>query len=169
MRPRGIVLALAIGGLVVTQGCAAIGLSLLSSAASTAAGSGVAHTLHGIAYKTFTVPLEGLHKATLITLKRMKFAVTESGKREGGLRTVATAEGLGIVIDLDELTSRTTRMRVTVKKNWLIHDPATAREIILQTDQSLLDNPQLAAIKSRVRKQAAPSGQAKRPHRHHPH
>lgn len=160
---RGLFVALALGSLLATQGCAAVGLSLLSSLASTATGAGVQHTLHGIVYKTFTVPLEGLQKATLITLKRMDFEVTESQANGTGRKTVAQAAGLEIVVELDVLTSRMTRMRVTAKKNWLVYDVSTAREVILQTDRSLL---QRASVKGRKQKKAAPAGRAKHRHPH---
>lgn len=118
----------------------------MAAGTGTVAGAGVSHTLEGITYKTFTVPLAGLHKATLMTLKRMDITVSKDEEVSVGREIRAQAGGRNVVIELDKLTSRTTRMRVVITKNWLVRDRATSTEIILQTDQTLIDNPHLAAI-----------------------
>lgn len=143
---RGGVLGVAAAALLAIQGCAAIGLTLFAVGAGTAAGAGVSHTLDGIAYKTFTVSLEGLHAAALMTLSRMDISVTASPDTEAGRKILAQAGDREIEIELDRLTSQTTRMRVVAKRNWLIRDRATATEVILQADQTLTDNPHLAAL-----------------------
>jgi len=122
-------------------GCAAVGLTLLSVAAGVGGGAGVSHTLDGIAYKTFTTPLDDLERATLITLKRMDVALTSNETMETGRQIVGEAGGRTVDIELARLTARTTRMRVTVKRKWLLRDRATAIEIITQTDQALADAP----------------------------
>ncbi|MFQ5899326.1 MAG: DUF3568 family protein [Candidatus Methylomirabilia bacterium] len=143
-----IVVALAAVSLFANQGCAAVGLTLLAAGTGTVAGAGVSHTLEGITYKTFTVPLAGLHKATLMTLKRMDIRVIKDEDARVGREIHAKAGDRDVEIELDKLTSRITRMRVVATKSWLIRDRATATEIILQTDQTLIDNPHLAAISS---------------------
>lgn len=157
---RGTKMTLAIGSLLLGSGCAAapIALTLFGVAAGTAAGAGVSHTLDGIAYKTFTVSLEGLHAATLMTLTTMDILVKESPDTEGGRKILAQAGDREVEIELDKLTSRTTRMRVTAKRNWLLRDRATATEIILQTDQTLTDNPHLAALNVETPRATAPAG-----------
>ncbi len=138
------VLATAI--VLVNQGCAAVGVTLFGVGAGTAAGTGVSHSLDGIAYKTFTVPLEGMHAATLMTLERMDIPVNETQDTEDGRKILAKAADRDIEIELDKLTSRTTRMRVVAKRNVLIRDRATATEIILQTDETLSENPHLVEL-----------------------
>ncbi len=148
LRPRisGIALVLASAGFLASSACASVGLTLFGVGAGTAAGTGVSHTLDGIAYKTFTVPLEGLHAATLMTLNRMDVPVSAEQDTEAGRKVLAKAADREVEIELDRLTSRLTRMRVVAKRNWLIRDRATATEIILQTDQTLSDNPHLASL-----------------------
>jgi len=148
---RAGLLGLASASLCLSQGCAAIGLAVFAVAAGTAAGAGVSHTLDGIAYKSFTVTLEGLQTATLMTLKRMDIPVSQTQDTEAGRKILATAADRDVEIELDKLTSRTTRLRVVAKRNWLIRDRATATEIILQTDQTLSDNPHLAALGAAAR------------------
>jgi hypothetical protein len=143
---HGVAIVVAAAILLVNQGCAAVGLTLFGVAAGTAAGTGVSHGLDGIAYKTFTVPLEGVHAATLIALDRMDIPVNETQDTEDGRKLLAKAADRDIEIELDKLTSRTTRMRVVVKRNVLIRDRATATEILVQTDETISDNPHLAEL-----------------------
>jgi hypothetical protein len=127
------------------QGCAGIGLTLLSVAAGTAAGTGTSHALDGITYKTFTVPLDGVERAATMTLKRMDLALEEKADTDEGRRLVAKSESRTIEIELERVSSRATRMRVVAKQNWLLRDRATAAEVIAQTDQTLTDHPYLAS------------------------
>lgn len=136
-----VALVLTLGG---APGCAAVGLTLLGVGAGVSAGSGVSYTLDSIAYKTFTAPEEGLRAATLKTLKRMDIKVEENQPTESGRKIVAVASDRAIEIELDRLTSQTTRMRVNVKQGWFFKDRATATEIIVQTDRTLDAEPALA-------------------------
>jgi hypothetical protein len=138
---RWVTVGLAVMILVGAPGCAAVGLTLLGVGAGVSAGTGVSYTLDSIAYKTFTAPEEGLRAATLKTLKRMDIKVEENQKTESGRKIVAVAEDRAIEIELDRLTSQTTRMRVNVKQGMFFKDRATATEIIIQTDRTLDDAP----------------------------
>lgn len=144
MRPSGIVLALTVVSLLGTQGCAAAGLTLLGVGAGVSSATGVAYTLDSIAYKTFTAPVEGLHGATVKTLKRMDITVTEDTATESGRKIVAVASDRAIDIELDRLTAKTSRMRVNAKQGWFFKDRATATEIIVQTERTLDNEPALA-------------------------
>jgi hypothetical protein len=46
-------------------------------------------------------------------------------------------------LELEKLTSRTTRMRITAKHGWFWRDRATAGEFSAQTERSLDDLPAL--------------------------
>ena len=131
-------------GLLVSQGCAAAGLTLFGVGAGVSTGTGVSYTLDSIAYKTFTAPVEDLQGATLKTLKRMDITVKENKPGESGRRIVAIASDRTIEIELDRLTAKTSRMQVVAKQGWLLRDRATAMEIIIQTEQTLDDQPSLA-------------------------
>lgn len=136
-------------GTIGSSGCAAIGLTLLGVGAGVSAGTGVSYTLDSIAYKTFTVPEEGLRAASLKTLKRMDIEVKDNQPTDAGRKIVAQAGDREVEIELDRLTARTSRMRVNVKQGWFFKDRATATEIIVQTERTLDDEPVLA-------RQAAP-------------
>jgi len=142
--PRWIVgMGLAMG-LLGSQGCAAAGLTLFGVGAGVSTGTGVSYTLDSIAYKTFTTPVEDLQGATLKSLKRMDITVKENKPSESGKKIVAVAGDRTIEIELDRLTTKTSRMQVVAKQGWLLRDRATATEIILQTEQTLDDQQPMA-------------------------
>lgn len=130
-------------------GCAAVGLPLLMIGAGTATGTGVNYTLDAIAYKTFTASIDGLNAALVMTLKRMDIDVSDNHEVEEGRVIIGKAGDRDVDIELDRLTSRTTRLRVVVKRHVVLRDRATATEIILQTDRTLSDHPHLAALDQR--------------------
>ena len=134
---RWIVAAGVAVGLLGSQGCAAAGLTLFGVGAGVSTDTGVSYTLDSIAYKTFTGPVEDLQSATLKTLKRMDITVKENKPGESGRRIVAMASDRTIEIELDRLTTKTSRMQVVAKQGWLLRDRATAMEIIIQTEQML--------------------------------
>ena len=138
---RWVLVEIAVMSLVGAAGCAAVGLTLFGVGAGVSAGSGVSYTLDSIAYKTFTAPEEGLRAATLKALKRMDMEVKENQPTESGRKIVAVARDRTIEVELDRLTSQTTRMRVNAKQGMFFKDRATAAEIIIQTERTLDDGP----------------------------
>jgi uncharacterized protein DUF3568 len=130
--------------LLGSQGCAALGLALLSAGVGTGAGQGISYTLDSIGYKTFTTPVENLESATLKTLKRMDIEVKEKERTDSGIKISAKAGDRDVDIELDRLTSQTARMRVDATLKWIFKDRATAVEIIAQTAQTLDDQTRLA-------------------------
>jgi hypothetical protein len=134
-----------VAGLLVValgaQGCAAIGLVVLGTAGGVAAGQGTAYTLDGIAYRTFTAPMEQVRRATHTTCKRMDMALKTDEVTDTGRELVAQAGDRKVHIELERLTARTTRMRITAKQGWFWRDRATAGEFIAQTERALDDMP----------------------------
>ncbi len=121
-------------GLCSLPGCAAVALT----AGSLAAGSGVSHTLNGISYKTFNNPIDELRGATLATLAQMGMEVSVDSATEEGWEITATATKRKIEIELERLTSQTTRMRVVTHEGEIFFkDSATSTEIILITADNL--------------------------------
>jgi hypothetical protein len=129
-----VLLALAVAGL---GGCAGVGLALFGVGAGISGGTGVNYTLDSVAYKTFAASEQELRAATLRTLKRMAIDVTENEATESGRQITANAGDRTVDIELDRITAKTSRMRVNVKKGWILRDRATAGEIIVQTEKSL--------------------------------
>ena len=136
----GTVAVLALAGWL--QGCAGAGLAVMGATAGVGLGTGVEHQLSGISYKTFAAPIGGVHVATRSTLSRLGMPVTADAATETGRALTATATGRTIDIELERLTPQTTRMRVSASQGGLFFkDSATATEIILQTAQSLQNDP----------------------------
>lgn len=117
---------------MLLAGCDPVSLTVLGVGTAT----GVQHTLNGITYKTFTAPLPEVRTATLASLNRMGIKVASRKKTKEGEVITASANGREIEIELDALTSNTTRMRTAVR-NGLFMDSSTGTEIILQTERSL--------------------------------
>jgi hypothetical protein len=100
------------------------------------AAAGVQHTLTGIAYRTFSVPLPKVRGAVMTAFDRMGIKVGGKERIENGERLTARASDRDIEVELEAITPKTTRMRSTAKSG-LFRDAATATEIILQTEKAL--------------------------------
>ena len=125
---------------IALQGCALGGLGMMLAATGTglAAGAGVDHTLSGITYKTFAVSRNQLRYAVLKTLHRMDMKVTRDQREKEIHYIEAAALDRTIEIELEQLTRRTTRMRVVANQGQIFFkDSATATEIIVQTAATL--------------------------------
>jgi hypothetical protein len=115
-------------------------------------GTGVDHTLSGITYKTFTAPIGEVRQASLRTLRQMDMTVTDDRASENGWAIKASAAERTIEIELEKLTSTTTRMRVAVDKGGIFFkDASTATEIVTQTAQALEDRPAPAPTRASKR------------------
>ena len=113
-------------------GCDPISLTALGVGAA----AGVQHTLTGIAYKTFTAPMPKVRTAVRAALSNMDIKVGATEKIDNGERIKARAADRDIEIELEALSSRTTRVRSTARSG-IFMDSATATEIILQTEKAL--------------------------------
>jgi len=109
---------------------------LTFTALAVGAGAGVQHTMSGIAYKTFSSPMPKVRTAVNGALTHMDIKVGATEKIDNGVRIKARAADRDIEIELEALTSKTTRMRSTAR-NGIFMDSATATEIILQTEKQL--------------------------------
>jgi len=149
----------ALSGLVLSlQGCAAIGLAVVGAGTGAGVAAGVDHTLNGIAYKTFSAPLNNVRFATLKTFDHMGMPLTNDEKIEKGWKLSATAADRTIDIELETLTERATRMRVVANEGKIFFkDSATATEIILQTAQVLDREPVPAKSKREANRKRDPS------------
>lgn len=130
--------ALLLLGPLLLGGCAAAGLTVAGAGAGVAMGSGVEHTLNGIAFKTFTAPMEDVRLATMEAFQRMDMTVTGDDKTEDGWKLSVTARERVIDVELEKLTRNLTRMRVVANKGDIFFkDAATGTEVIMQVAQSL--------------------------------
>lgn len=118
--------------MVVLQGCDPISLTAMGIGAST----GVQHTLTGISYRTFSIPLPRVRSAVMTAFDRMGIEVGGTEPIDNGQRFTARAADRDIEVELEALTPKTTRMRSTAKSG-IFRDASTATEIIMQTERVL--------------------------------
>ena len=105
--------------------------------AAAGAGVGASYTLSNVAYRSFSLPVDRVHQATISALKKMDIKIIEDNKSEDGRTITADTEELDIVIDLEEVTSKTTQIKVDARKRVVLKDKATAAEIINQVGKIL--------------------------------
>jgi len=122
---------------LVLNGCAAVGMTLFGVGAGVTAGTSVSYTLDGVAYRTFTAPLPQVEGATRTALDRMGIKVDSTAKTEQGKAIRATSNDRDIEIELEMVSSRTTRIRTVAKQGIFFKDRSTAGEIIFQTEKVL--------------------------------
>lgn len=124
--------------LISLNGCAApLALTLLGVGAGVTTGTAVSYTMDGIAYRTFTAPLPQVERATLTALNDMGMAIEGTEKTDEGKAIKAKGIDRQIEIELQAISSKTTRIRTVAKDGVFFKDRATATEIILQTERIL--------------------------------
>jgi uncharacterized protein DUF3568 len=124
--------------LLYLNGCAApVALTLFGVGAGVTTGTAVSYTMDGIAYRTFTAPLPQVERATLMALNDMGMEVNGAEKTDDGKAIKAKGADRQIEIELEAISSKTTRIRTVAKQGWFFKDRATATEIILQTERIL--------------------------------
>ncbi|MBU0768775.1 MAG: DUF3568 domain-containing protein, partial [Proteobacteria bacterium] len=100
-------------------------------------GAGISYTLSNVAYRSFSFPVDRVHHATIDALKKMDIKIIEDSKSEVGRTITAMTKELDIVIHLEEVTSKTTQVKVDARKRVVFKDKATAGEIINQVGKVL--------------------------------
>jgi len=113
------------------------GCAIVAPIAVTSTTMGVAYYYMNVTEKTCVYDIDTMHKASLLTLKRMGFQPGEQFKDEDGNRKIlAETNELGITVKLKKVTDKCTKMKVSVRKSIVIRDKATAAEIIMQTERT---------------------------------
>ena len=105
--------------------------------ALTGAGVGVSYTLTNVAYRSFSSPVDQVHHATISALEKMEIMVIDDSKSEDGRTITAATMELDITINLEEVTLKTTKIKVDARKKLVLKDKATAAEIINQVEKVL--------------------------------
>ena len=100
-------------------------------------GAGISYTLTNVAYRTFNFSIDRVDKATTLALKKMDIKLISDSKAETGRKIKAATEELDIIINLERVTSKATRIKVNAKKGPVFKDKATATEIIYQVGKIL--------------------------------
>jgi hypothetical protein len=73
----------------------------------------------------------------MAALKKMNIKIINDSKLEDGRTITAVTKELDIVINLEEVTSKTTQIKVDARKRVVLKDKATAAEIINQVGKIL--------------------------------
>lgn len=119
------------------SGCSSVALPIAIPILVSGAGGGIAYTVTNVAYKTFSYPIGDVEAATHRALEKMRIEELERKGSGDGVRIRAKTKRLKIYIDLEVVTTRTTRIEVNAKKMGFLKDKATATEIITQTERFL--------------------------------
>lgn len=122
------------GAVVLLGGCEAMAITAFGVGAST----GVAQTLNGRAYRTFTAPVVEVKQATLAALGRMGMKVISSKRVANEEIITAKATDREIEVTLEILSPNSTRMR-SVTTQGMFYDSATSLEIVLQTEKRMIN------------------------------
>ena len=129
---------LVVGLSLVLNGCAApVALTLFGVGAGVTTGTAVSYTMDGIAYRTFTASLPQVERTTLTALNDMGMEIGDTEKTNEGKAIKAKGLDRQIEIELEAISSKTTRIRTVAKDGIFFKDRATATEIILQTERIL--------------------------------
>ena len=118
---------------LTVSGCETLSLTALGIGGSAA----VNHKMSSTPTRTFTAPLPRVKSASIGALKRMGIQAGEVKKLDNGEVITARVGRREIEVELESVTSSTTRMRVVARDGSWFYDGATASEIIIQTEKVL--------------------------------
>ena len=121
--------------MLALAGCAAT----VVSGAGLVGGSGLDDTLNGIVTRTYAAPVAGTRLAALQTLKRMGMTVEKSAKQDKGWTITAKATNRLIEIELEPLSTLSTRVQVVVSHTDIafFKDSSTSNGILDQMTADL--------------------------------
>jgi hypothetical protein len=115
------------------SGCASIAISALGASA----GLGIPYVFSNCADRTVNFPLEQVNRVTPDVLKRMDIVVHARTWTQSGETILASADEVDILIEMQRVTNKATRITVDAKKSQFLRDKATAEEIINQLEMTL--------------------------------
>jgi len=121
----------------VLSGCAVASGPLGVAVAGAGASAAATHSLNGTAYRTFTAPISEVKEASIAALKGMGIQFESLSFVADGELIVASTPRRAIEIELEPISARTTRIKVTAKNGGILYDAATATEIVVQTEKYL--------------------------------
>jgi hypothetical protein len=133
--------------IIFSSGCAALAIS----AAGAGAGIGLPYVLTDCADRTLNYSFDQVDRVTPKVLKKLDIDLLSETEIENGKRIKASTDSLDILIDMEKVTMRATRVTINAKKGTILKDPATAGEIINQLEKSLAMEKFPAREKSPVR------------------
>jgi len=115
------------------SGCATLALSALGAGA----GIGIPYVMADCADRTLNYPYSQVNHATPLVLQKLDITLIEKVPTEKGERIRALASEINIIIDIQQITPKATRVTVNATKKTVVKDKATAEEIISQLEKML--------------------------------
>lgn len=122
-----------LGLCLLVAGCEPVAIALLGGGVSTV----LRYNLEGVAARTFTAPAASVKRASLAALSRMGLGLAGTESLEASELIRARSANRDIEIELEPITEQLTRMRITARSTNLLYDPATAQELVQQTEKML--------------------------------
>lgn len=114
-------------------GCEPLAISVLGATA----GAALRYGIDGVAARTFTAPAPAVRDASLAALEHMGLTLDSTDTFEGGEVLYAHSINRVIQIEVEPISPRATRVRISAKNGGLFYDNATASEIVFQTERLL--------------------------------
>jgi hypothetical protein len=118
--------------LLLSLGVAQAGCEYAATTAITGVSMGIAYLYTNVAERTVCCSLDKMGRATLLALGKMGIPVHDQSEADGERKIRAKTKGLDIIIKLNEITHKSTKIKVSAR-NGLLKDKATALEIIRQS------------------------------------
>ena len=134
---RFLLSALLVGFALPLSSCATLGVSILGAGAGMLADRSIDHILKSTVSKTFPATLEETRMATLRSIQEMDLTLKEFERTESGYSVTGQANNRSVEIELEQVSTQITRMRVDVKRNFFLRDRSTADAIVAQTEMTL--------------------------------
>jgi len=122
-----------LGLCLLVAGCEPLAIALLGGGVSTV----LRYNLEGVAARTFTAPAASVKSASLAALERMGLGLAGTESLEASELIRARSANRDIEIELEPITEQLTRMRITARSTSFLYDPATAQELVQQTEKML--------------------------------
>jgi len=128
-------LCLLLINMMATTGC----IPAVTTAAGVGGSAAINHALSGTTTRTFTASASRVRVATTKALSRMKITVVSESMdvKSNVISFAAKSTGRNIEIQLEPISTNTTRMKVAAKCTIFTYDNATAEEIVMQTKKFL--------------------------------
>lgn len=129
------VVCLLVANMIFTAGC----IPAVTTAAGVGGSAAINHALSGTTTRTFTAPAAKVRVATTKALSRMRITVVSENTdaKSNVISFAAKSTGRNIEIQLEPISTNTTRMKVAAKCTIFTYDNATAEEIVMQTKKFL--------------------------------
>ncbi|HEY3065452.1 MAG TPA: hypothetical protein VGL09_06645 [Methylomirabilota bacterium] len=135
----GVLLLAAVAG---TQGCAALAIAPLASAAvSSGTGAivkaGTEYRGGGVVMRTFVLPMSEVHRATITTLREVGMQIEEDTLTDVDGKLVARGRHRVVEAKFEAIAPRLTRLQVKATGRLWTRDGATASELVAETEETV--------------------------------